>query len=173
MDEENFPDLSDLVKEKIMSRYIAASLTGFAQEKGLQFERAAAVACRLMDKVVNDYQSARSSFIEEENSVSISYGVEIINNLEDCLNAIRRIYRVLSDLNIEVDITSERFKTVDSIRGSIEHVNKLIDKGVSGPLVPWITKTNLSISLEGYTLAITDLAGELRRLHNEILGIFV
>lgn len=172
--EEEFPDLSDLIKEKIFNRYlIAASFPSFLQEKELKFERAAAIACRLIDKSVSEYQTARYFFIEDENQNGVLFGVVVVNCLEDCLNAVRRTYRVLSDLHVEVNVDSERFKTLDSIRGSIEHVNKLINKGVSGPLVPWITKTNLSISLEGHTLTITDLAGEIRRLHSEILSIFL
>ncbi len=168
-DKEDFPDLSKLIK--LIGIYLVASLAGLVQKNGTEFERAAALASRLVDKAVSDYRDAKIYFEKEKTGEKgFLYAVNTINYLENCLNAVSRVYKLLPLLSSVY--ASDNSKPLADIRNSIEHIDERISRGVEGPLVPYVTEDNLSIRINGDQINIVDLANEISRLHNEILSIF-
>lgn len=180
------PDISDL-KPSAMGKFLAASIVGIYQEKGKKTELIFAVSARLIDKARHEYTRAREAVLAEEAETAMSfeevntrgqgqflYGAIITNHLENCINALGRIYTTLKES------TGPTSPTVKNMRDMVEHMDEKIRKGVYGPISLDISEDASSMAIffrdirntreEILSLSTLDLAKEIRRLHSHILS---
>ncbi len=176
--ETQIPDISDL-KPSVAGHFLLASLGGFVQKKGETFYRAYAVASRLVDKARTEYLEAKESIEAEEaerkmsyeeilkrNEGQFMYTATIINHLENCVNAVARIHKLLPLLNSEY--VPANAKNMADIRNTIEHIEERIARAVEGPASLYFLEDKLTLQVGVDSISILQLAKEIQNLHQEL-----
>lgn len=148
-----------------ISRFLVGSMGG-AYEPDM--ERYFSLLGRLIDKARHEYAAARSSALTESSEDSI-YTAEIINHLENCINALVRVYKIFSQIG-SVGVSMQ--KSVSDVRNRIEHMDEDIAEGKTGATSLNISSDAKSIEILGKTLDLVDLAKEIEAVHVEILKLF-
>lgn len=182
------PDISD-IQPSAIGRFLAASLIGIYQAKGKEAELRFAILARLIDKARHEYSYAREAVLAEEAESAMSfeeirsrgqgqflYGATITNHLENCVNALGRIYVTLETESSK----SPTSHTVKNMRDMVEHMDEKIRQGVYGPIALDISEDASIIKIffrdrnntreEVLSLNTIDLAQEIRRLYTDILN---
>jgi hypothetical protein len=174
-------DISDL-EPKAVASFLVSSLVGLIQKKSPEINKFSTISARLIDKAKNEYILAREKIIEEEKEGKLTHEeIEnrdkgqyfftclIIDHLENCLNAISRIYKLFRLL--PSGYNSPQVKSIKAVRNTIEHMDARISDAVGGSLSLNISEDALSIEIANDILSLDDLATEIRSLHKEILQI--
>lgn len=173
------PDISNIA-DKAVSCFLASSLIGHYSTKGENVHKYFAVVSRLIDKAKYEYLLAREAALEEEKEGKLSYEQlekrnegqyfytnTITNHLENCINAVARIYKILRRLPSDYSFnTSSKAK---KIRDSIEHIDERIANSVQGSVSLNIAEDASSVELVNEHLSMSDLADEIRILNKKIL----
>ncbi len=176
------PDISDL-GPIATGCFLASCLAGFDAIKPEKDRKYITVLSRLIDKAKNEYTWARESALAEEKETSLTYEeilkrnngqyiytCTIINHLENCINALARIYKIVRNLNFEID--NDKDKAITDVRNCIEHMDREIDKGIVGYVCLNVSEDALSIYIgEGSKtkeLKIVDIAEQIGILHKKI-----
>jgi len=168
----NIPDISDL-PDKAVSCFLARSIGGSIQKKPKNVQGALSVLARLIDKAKMEYLLVREAILEDEKEGKLTYEdlvirgqgqffftVTIINNLENCINTLSRIYKVITIINEEHQ--SAHKKPVIEIRNSIEHINERIIRDVKGALSLIISGDDLVAEITGQQINFVNLASEIK-----------
>lgn len=170
----SMPDIS-YEKDKALSSFIAHSLGGAYLHLTEEKRRLLPLMARLVDKSKQEYLYAREAALEEEkesklpfwkieirNKGQYIYAATIINHLENCINAISRIYKSLDRLEVNVVPNN----SISVIRNNIEHMDERISKeDRSGSVSLNISNDALQLELVNDYLSINDLAEEIVRLN--------
>lgn len=132
------PDISH-IEPSAIGCYLACSLVGLVPGGPEDDERFKLVA-RLIDKAIFEYQMTREAVLAEvaENKMSFEeirkrdngqflYTCTIINHLENCIDAIVRIYKL-------INLDSQNRSTLTKFRNAIEHMESRIMEGATGPV---------------------------------------
>lgn len=153
--------------------------------------------CRLIDNAYDEYNIARD-YINHEIEVEdmLMHKFQIINHLENCLNAINRVIKIFDILingvyvgkcdkrmlvknsfNIlsffsEETIEKIKKRPVSKVRNRIEHINEdvYLDK-VKGPVFLVIDDSYKQICVNGRCISFRELAGTIEDYHNFVLEI--
>lgn len=180
------PDISDL-HPSAKGVFLAKSIIGGYEKTEEKTQLKLAVSVRLIDKAIHEYSYARNAVLvgEAESAMSyedinrrgqgqLIYGANITNHLENCINALGRIYATMKNGKGSVS------QTVKNMRNMVEHMDEKMRKGVYGPIGLDISEDASSIKIffrDYYTdkaevldLNTIDLAEEIRRLHTHILN---
>lgn len=84
----------------------------------------------------------------------------IINHLENCINAVDRIY------NMRKQVTGKKaHNRVSRVRNEIEHMEKSISRGHRGSCSLNLSEDGLSVEISSIRLNLERLATEIRRIH--------
>jgi len=144
---------------------------------------------RLVEKAVNEYKKARECIIAQVNETQCNvdvvkcpvhvitlYTFGIIDHLENCINAIRRLFKLLDsvkskrgglsiDRNLRKRIESHKTEIID-IRVAIEHIDEKIREGVgTKPVMIALTDDDEGIQITKYNLKFEDLARLIGYFH--------
>jgi|GEM_PF-1465728 len=183
------PNLAKLNKEKILSIYLSSSLVGIGRgADDRRLDRFKVTYSRLIDKAIYEYCLVQEDVINEieEPKRSIKelqkgrnfYAHLIMNNLENCINSIRRLFNILDKLNgakyYSLDKLVKRSINFDSkkiigMRNMIEHLDKDIfgNKIIHGdPIAPIVSNDASSIQISDVKIKTAELAYILERLHD-------
>lgn len=180
------PDLSEL-KPTALGCYLAGALVGASQSRTREEDNILKSAARLVDKARFEYIATREAVLDEikENNLTFPeieargqgqfiFAVEVINRLENCINAIARVHNLLSS-------NSNRQGLVRNFRNSIEHADERIRENTVGPLALDISEDASIIRIffrdrktkaeEIISLTTDDLALEITTLHQEVRNL--
>jgi hypothetical protein len=144
---------------------------------------------RLIDKAFIEYELARAVILDEiaeenrptEEMIKTGRYIDLFgftNHIENCINAIRRIYKLLDRIKTEKEsppIPREKRKLVESkgksianLRNIVEHIDELIFKDELAPRKPImlaISKDGNGISISNYDLSFNDLSVLLKNIY--------
>lgn len=177
------PDISDL-GPIATGCFLASCLAGVDALKSEKDRKYITVLSRLIDKAKNEYIWAREAALAEEKETGLTYEeiltrdsgqyiytCTIINHLENCINALSRIYKIVRKLNFDID--NKQDKAITDVRNCIEHMDKEIHAGISGPVCLNISEDALYIYIGQNTkvkeLKIVDIANQIKTLHGQIV----
>jgi hypothetical protein len=147
------------------------------------------VFIRLTDKAITEYSEARRALIDQvqeqnrapevmQKTGRIIYIFSFSDHIENCINAVRRLLRLLERLNNEKDaptipkykrrfLSSQGKKLVD-LRNTFEHIDKRIqyDKiGVNESIMVNLGGDADRIEIGSHQLTFLELAGIISKLH--------
>jgi hypothetical protein len=183
------PDLSGL-DSPLLNRLFVQLLIG---ERGLspKVKLYRRNFVRLIDKALREYHNARETIIaqiEEKKRLPeemardgrIIYIVAFTDYIENCINAIRRLYKLLDRIKSEKEspilprelrrLVETQSKSIIDLRDSVEHIDERIQKGELSPNKPLmliVSKNEDSVVIDNYEIKFTDLALVLEKM-NEI-----
>jgi hypothetical protein len=143
---------------------------------------------RLIDKAIFEYQMARDHLlsqveeaqrpVEELKKSRMFYMDGFTNHLENCINAIGRLFRLLEKLLSEqvdppIPRTLRRMlqansSSLVSVRNTMEHIDDVIqrgelEEGTAGMIL--LGKDQESAIIGGYSISFYELETTLRKLH--------
>lgn len=176
------PDISNK-KDKAVNSFIAHSLGGAYLHLPNKTQKLLPLISRLVDKAKNEYEQARYYALEEEKEGKIPtwkieltnrgqniYFCSIVNNLENCINSISRLYKSLD--RVEPNNNKEVKSAISKIRNSIEHMDERVSlESREGSISLNIFKDGLILELVNDTLSIKDLADELVSLNVRVINL--
>lgn len=173
------PDLSDL--ENFFPGFIP-SLFGDANvdqritDKEQRYYR---MFIRLINKAVTNYQLARKSVlasVSNERRIS-SIVFDFVDHMENCLNAVRRLYGVLGRARREKGggLTTDRtqFKAISQyskkskeLRDAIEHLDEYIQQDKwAGSVALTISDDDKHFGICGHSISFDELAQVIQKFH--------
>lgn len=180
------PDLSDL--DTLTNRLIVQSLIGEAGiNRKVSLYRRNFV--RLVDKALLEYAQAREVILDQiaeanrptEEMLRNGRYFNIFgftNHIENCINAIRRIYKLLERIKTEKEsptipreirrLVESKSESIGVLRNVVEHIDEIIIKDELAPNKPImlaITKNSEGITISHYDIKFTDLAILLKNIH--------
>jgi len=177
------PDISDL-KPSATGAFLLTSLVGLDANKTKDEISCLSVIARLIDKTRVEYLMAREAAIAEEKEGKLTYDeiikrnegqylftCTIINHLENCLNALSRIYKLHKLLTPKNQFLTSQKQSVNKIRNNIEHIEDRIARSIPGSRSLNISEDALIVEIAGENLRLDDVANEIRFLHGEIRRI--
>ncbi len=180
------PDLTQL--ETLSNRLIVQMLIG---EPGItkKFSLYRRNSIRLIEKALLEYEQARQVILDQikeanrpaKEMVKTGRYIDFFSftsHMEDCINAIRRIYKLLERIKAEKvspSIPREIRRLVESksadiaeLRNQVERIDEIILKDELAPNKPImlaITKNSDGITISHYEIKFTDLAIILKNMH--------
>jgi hypothetical protein len=136
---------------------------------------------RLIDKALREYNEARNHLLNEVTVPKRSlYVIGFTDHMENCINAISRLFRLLDRINSEKDslkspralrrLLHTKNKLITDFRNSVEHIDEQIQKDeiFSGnPVMITYNKDGDGIAISKFELKHQELASVLTNL-NEI-----
>ncbi len=183
------PDLSGL-DSPLMNRLIVQLLVG---EKGLsrnvKLHRRNFI--RLIDKALREYHEAREIILAQiaeanRSSEEMSrdgrqiYILTFTDYIEDCINAVRRLYTLLERFKSEKEspvlprylrrLVETKMKSVVDIRNTVEHMDERVQNGeiaTGQPIMLAINKNEDGVVVADYEIKFKELALVLEKM-NEI-----
>jgi hypothetical protein len=144
---------------------------------------------RLVDEALMEYHEARDAILtqiaernrspeEMSRDGRIIYLHIFTDHIETCINAVRRLYKLLERIKAEKESpelprelrkqVEKKEGTIIGIRGAIEHMDKLILKGETGvgkPIMAAGSETWDAVVVSNYELKFEELAMVLRAMH--------
>jgi hypothetical protein len=136
---------------------------------------------RLIQKAINEYKLTRECVIDQVEDMKRGgehlFIFGIINHMEDCINATRRLFALLKSVKGErgggLRIDRQLRKRIEKplndvkiIRHFVEHIDEKIQKGeTTGPVMLDISDDDERIEIAGYSMRFEDLARLLERFH--------
>jgi hypothetical protein len=164
------PDLSGL--ESIIPG-LMTSLLGFRghrlTEKEKKYYR---VFLRLVNKAHKNYQEAREAIITylHNREYVLIIPFDFVDYIENCLNAVRRLYGVLENVKREkrgglttdrtqFKIINQYFEETKKIRDVIEHLDEFIQKDIlEGPIILTISEDDKHVGIGEHSIGFDELA---------------
>lgn len=147
----NMPELSGL-DYPLINRLIVQLLVG---EKDFSIEARLYRRnfIRLIDKAIEEYNNAREVLLEQIKTGGQGiYVITFTNQIENCLNAVRRLYLLLDRIKAEKKspaipketrrMLETQSKSIKSIRDAVEHIDSVIRKGEIAPGKPVMLVAN-------------------------------
>jgi hypothetical protein len=146
---------------------------------------------RLTDKAISEYHEVRdllTADVRETNATTKElkktglhfYMVAIVNHIENCINAISRLYKLLVRINSGKEsevfprqlfkLLNTKYDMVKSLRDSIEHIDEQIqsDEITTGkPIMLTINEAGNGIAISNFEMSCQNLASVLTHM-NEI-----
>lgn len=138
---------------------------------------------RYIDQAIKYYDYAREACLAATANPQerIGFSLEFTNNIEICISAIRRLYRLLDRINSETRdsplfprelrrLLKAQSQSMIDIRDTAEHLDDRIREGevaVGSPIMLTINKTEDGIVVADYEIKFKDLALVLEKM-NEI-----
>lgn len=144
---------------------------------------------RLVDRALEEYHEARKLILaqiaemnrspkEMSRDGRILYLLKFPDHIETCINAVRRLYKLLERINAEKEslglprelrrqVETEK-GTIVKIRGAIEHVDELIQKdeiAVGKPIMAAGSENWDAVVVADEEIKFEDLAMVLRKMH--------
>ncbi len=176
-------DISDL-KPSVTGAFLLTSLVGLHKNKTQDEVSCLSVIGRLIDKARVEYLMAREAAINEEKEGKMTHDelikrnegqyffvCTIINHLENCINALSRIYKLHKLLTPKNQFLTTQKQKVNRIRNHVEHIEDRIANSTPGPRALNISQDALMVEIAGDNLSLDDVANEIRFLHNGIRRI--
>jgi hypothetical protein len=180
------PDLTQL--EMLSNRLVVQLLIG---EPGItkKYSRYRKSYIRLIEKALLEYEQARQVILDQikeanrpakemEKTGRYVNFFGFTNHIEDCINAIRRTYKLLERIKTEKvspSIPREIRRLVESksediakLRNQVEHIDEIILKdelAPNRPIMLAITKNSDGVIISHYEIKFTDLAIILKNMH--------
>jgi len=178
------PDLSNI--EVLTNRLLVQGLLG---DPGIPLEVSLYRRnfIRLIDKALLEYIYARESIlgqIAEANRPAKEMAVRYIdvfgftNHIENCINALRRTYKLLNRIKTHTGApkiprklrkgVEKGSQPVNELRNAVEHIDKLIRKDElipDQPIMLALTDDNEGIRISTYYINFTDLATLIKNIH--------
>ena len=182
---DDLSDIEPLLIGWLLIRLIVQGDQGFSR-KGEIYRK---IFVRLIDKAIYEYQQAREAILAQVEDKErpakdmqkigrISYILLFTNHLENCINAIRRLFHLIDRIKNEKDdpnisrILRKQIESLGSsivtIRDSIEHIDEIImrdELGNDQPILIAVTDNEEGIQLLDDQLKFCDLALTIRKLH--------
>ena len=180
------PDLSNL--ETLTNRLIVQALIG---EPGIT--RKVSVyrknCIRLIDKALLEYGKAREVILDQiaeanrpaKEMKKTGRYINVFgftNRIENCINALCRIYKLLERIKTEKNspsipreirkLVETESQSVVTLRNTVEHIDELIRKDELAPNKPImlaITKDSDGVRISHYDIKFTDLAELIKNIH--------
>lgn len=181
--ENKMPDLSNL-QPSVTGCYLASSLVGFKEGVSVELHKTFPVMARLVDKAIYEYILTYELATEEEKEGKMSYeklmkrnkgqffyATSITNHLENCINAICRVYKVIDFVIKKEKVLVAGREDTDKMRNTIEHIHGRILRSIKGSTSLNISEDGLSFEIAGETLMMKDLANQIRFLYKEATTI--
>ena len=138
---------------------------------------------RYIDQAIKYYDYAREACLAAAANPQerLGFSLEFTNNIEVCISAIRRLYRLLDRINSETKdsplfprelrrLLKAQSQSMIDIRDTAEHLDDRIREGevaVGSPIMLTINKTEDGIVVADYEIKFKDLALVLEKM-NEI-----
>jgi hypothetical protein len=190
----NMPDLS-MLKHPLMSWLMVQDMFVRNQtlsHNGILYRRH---FVRLVDKAIYEYGKAREAIIKQieeanrppremEKTGRIIYMIDFTDRMENCVNAISRLYKFTLRFKSEIlanGIPREIRRMVETketnlvaLRNSIEHVDEKIQNGAISPeqlIMLGLNEKTDGISIMEFNIEFTDLAFVLKKMHE--IAIFL
>lgn len=180
------PDLSNL--EALTNRLIVQALIG---EPGIKRKVSLYRKnfIRLIDKALFEYREAREVILDQiaeanrpskemEKTGRYINVFGFTNHIEDCINALCRIYKLLKRIKAEKEspsipreirtLVETESQPIVTLRNAVEHIDGLIRKDELSPNKPImlaITENSDGITISSYNIKFTDLAALLKNVH--------
>jgi tRNA uridine 5-carbamoylmethylation protein Kti12 len=142
------------------------------------------VFVRLVEKAKSEYMHVREyvvAGIEEEQRTPEEmardgrplYVIDIADQMENCLNAVHRLYKLLDAAKskrkgLQIDRLLRRklsvhYNSIKIIRGAVEHIENKIQAGwVSGPVMLFLSDDGEKVTIANDSLRLCDLAKIIR-----------
>ena len=186
------PDLSGL--DPLMNRLLVQLLVG---EQGLS-QKARLYRrnfIRLVDKAIREYQETREVILAQIAEMNRSpkemsrdgrsiYLLRFPDHIETCINAVRRLYKLLERIKAEeespilpreVRIQIEKMgMRLINVRDAMEHIDDIIRKDELGPGKPVMAAGSENwdaVVMANYELKFEELAMVLRKMHE--IGLYL
>lgn len=180
------PDLSGL--DPLMNRLVIQALVGepgLSQKTGLYRRN----FIRLVDRALREYHEARGLILAQIAEMNRSlaemssegrsiYLLMFPDHIESCINAVRRLYRLLGRIKSEKESPGlprelrrrigRLEETIVIIRDAIEHMDELIRNGeiaVGKPVMATGSENWDAVMVSNYELRFEELAMVLRAMH--------
>ena len=163
-------DLSDLVPLwDRLTVQLLVGLPGLSKEAG----RCLRNFVRLIEKALIEHHEAREIMLKMIGHPERYFMLfEFINHIETCINAVRRLYKLLDRINAEKEspyIPRELRRLVESheiaiknVRNTSEHMDNIIqDK----PVMLTVSEDNVGVIVSDYKLKFNELDIVLRKMH--------
>jgi hypothetical protein len=179
------PDLSHL--ETLIPGFMTAVLVADGKLLTSRERLYVRIFVRLVEKAINEYTKARRHIIAEVEEAQRSaeemtkhgrrlYLLGIINHMENCINAARRLFSLLDSVKRErggLSIDRSLRKRIEShyekirdIRVAVEHIEGEIQKDAgTKPVMLALTDDEDGVQIAGYKLKFEDLARLLEHFH--------
>ena len=146
------------------------------------------VVVRLTDKALNEYNIVRDYILAQLKEMQRSaddmsrngrkmYFLGIVNHMENCINATRRLFGLLEavksernrgltiDRNLRKKIESN-LHNVKNIRNSVEHIDGEIQRDeMSGPITLILSDDDKGVEIGEFSLEFEELAHLLKLFH--------
>lgn len=150
---------------------------------------------RLVDKALSEYDEAREIIlaqIAESNRPPEEmskdgrrlYMVAFTDYIEDCINAVRRLYMLIERFKSEKEspvlprelrkLVETKMKSIVDIRHAVEHMDERIQNGeiaLGRPIMLTINKNGDGVIVSNYEIKFEELAMVLRTMHEIALYI--
>jgi len=174
------PDISDLAPS-VIGAFLITSLAGSNVGKTKEEIACFSVIARLIDKAKVEYLTAREAVIKEVEERKMTYDeitkrddgqyffiCEITNHLENCINALSRIYKLRKLLSPKYQFLANQKEEIVRTRNHIEHIDSRIFGSIPGSRSLSISEDALNVEIVNENLRLDDLANEIRLLHTDI-----
>ena len=182
----------DIDHNVLSKKLIIITLIGFDEVLGKKGSSYYRLFCRLIDKSISEYKIARELIIEEKkNEDRLIYFFEIVNHLENCVNALGRVTRTFEtakndknncDNNL-FDFVSNETKNnlsghhdiIKDIRNRIEHIDediaKVRNRKLEGGLFLWTSVDYKNININKKEISFKNLSNIIFSFYKFILEI--
>jgi len=176
------PDISDL--DPMIPNLMTSLMTSSGKSLTENEQKFVRVFVRLVEKAKSEYMQAREYVLadikeEQRTPEEMSrdgrplYLIDITNHMENCLNAVHRLYKLLDAAKskrkgLQIDRLLRRklnayYGSVKKIRGIVEHIENKIQAGwVSGPVMLVLSDDGVKVTIADYSLRLCDLAKIIR-----------
>lgn len=187
------PDLSGL-DFPLIGRLIVQLLVG---ERGLSRKTGLYRRnfIRLVDKALREYHEARKIILAQIAEANRSteemsrdgrhiYIVAFTDYIEDCVNAVQRLYKLLERFKSEKEspvlprelrrLVETKMKSIVDIRDAVEHIDERIQNGeidTGKPIMLTVSKNDDGVVVSNYELKFGELAMVLKTMHEIALYI--
>jgi hypothetical protein len=186
------PNLSIL--EPLLPRLIPVLLVG---ERGKISKKVALYRrnfIRLVDKALREYKEAREHILAEVEESKLSpkeikkkgqhiYAIGFTDYLENCINAVSRLYRLLERIKSEKDtslpkihqkLLNTKYNSIANVRNAIEHIDVHIQKdelSPGNPIMLAINERNDGVVISKFEINFNDLATIIKNMHEVALDL--
>ncbi len=190
--ENKMPDLTQL--EMLSNRLVVQLMIGEPGiTKKISLYRRNFI--RLIEKALLEYEQARQVILDQIKEANRpakeieKTGRHIVlfgftNHIEDCINAIRRAYKLLERIKTEKvspslpreirRLLESKSEDITKLRDLVEHIDEIILKDELAPNKPImlaITKNSDGVTISHYEIKFTELAIILKNMHE--LGEYI
>lgn len=180
---------------KLISRLLAIAIGGFDKAVDKESQLYLRLLARLVDKAHSEYSIAREYIIEEiKTNDRLMWRIEIANHLENCVSAISRASKVVSQLSGGVrqnnryklkkdldickfisDQTKQKVASVSvsDLRNRVEHIDEDIYLNTfKGKVFLDVSDDYKRVIISDKSISMGDLVKMVTNYHELVLGVF-